>query len=56
MDRLAHGCEYMVVHDTEDAGYGYEPLLSQFKYRYDYKRMKPYTTIVSNRRGVPHDL
>lgn len=45
----------MVVHDTEDVTV-YEPVLSQFKYRYDYKRMKPWTTIVSNRREDPRDL
>lgn len=56
IEQLADRCELMVVHDTEDAVYGYEPLLSRFRYRYDYQRMRPWTTVVSNRREVPRDL
>ena len=42
--------EFIVVHDTEYSGYHYEPLLRQFKYRYDYKDLVPWTTVVSNVR------
>jgi hypothetical protein len=46
--RLAQTARIIVVHDTEEAGYKYEPVLATFKYRYDYKRMRPWTTAVSN--------
>jgi len=44
---------YVVVHDTETdygtaADYKYEPAFKKFKYRWDYKRYRPYTTVVSN--------
>lgn len=44
--------DYLVVHDTECDYYGYEPLLSSFKYRFDFNGAVPATTVVSNK----HDL
>lgn len=39
----------IVVHDTEKSKYyGYEPVLSSFKYRFDYERYSKKTTILSN--------
>jgi len=46
--RLKNKADIIVVHDTETASYGYEPVLRTFKYRYDYKLYPPYTTLVSN--------
>lgn len=46
--RLKDRAYYIVVHDSQEPGYGYEPVLSQFKYRYDYKRYDTWTTVVSN--------
>lgn len=46
--RLKNKAQYMVVHDTDNPGYQYEPVLGEFKYRYDYKKMEPWTTVVSN--------
>jgi hypothetical protein len=40
--------EIIVVHDTQQDTYQYEPTLSLFKYRYDYKIYTTYTTLVSN--------
>lgn len=45
--RLMHRAKFIVVHDTEDPGYGYETVLPEFRYRYDYKRLRPWTTVVS---------
>jgi hypothetical protein len=46
--RLKGNADIMVVHDTEEASYHFEPALNQFKYRYDYKRYTVYTTLVSD--------
>jgi len=47
IQRLMHRAKFIVIHDTEDPNYGYEPILSQFKFRYDYTRLKPWTSVVS---------
>ena len=48
IDRLKDNADYLIVHDTNVAGYGYEPILDKFKYRFDYKIVIPWTTVVSN--------
>ncbi len=48
IDRYKNSAEVIVVHDTETMSYNYEPVFSNFKYRYDYKRYDIYTTLVSN--------
>jgi hypothetical protein len=48
IERFADKSEIIVVHDTEEKGYGYESVLTKFKYRYDCKRYNVYTTVVSN--------
>lgn len=50
--RLGDKAKIIVVHDTEQLAYGYEPILNRFKYRYDYKRYNVYTTLVSNSINV----
>jgi hypothetical protein len=45
--RLMKNTRLIVIHDTEDAGYGFESVLPEFKYRFDYKRWEPWTTVVS---------
>ncbi|KKN46756.1 hypothetical protein LCGC14_0669800 [marine sediment metagenome] len=47
--RLQHRAELVVVHDSEAACYGYEPYFKKYKYRWDCKIMRPWTTIVSNK-------
>ena len=44
----------IVVHDTHNEGYlpGMEDLLNSFAHRFDYTRMTPVTTVVSNRYDV----
>ena len=46
--RLTNNADYLIVHDTEEGGYQYETVLPSFKYRYDYKVVRPWTTVVSN--------
>lgn len=46
--RLANNADFLVIHDTEEAGYQYEIVLPSFKYRFDYKAVRPWTTVVSN--------
>jgi hypothetical protein len=49
---LRETTNFIIAHDTQNpAAYGYEPLLSSFKYRMDYKRFPPpcpWTTVVSD--------
>ncbi len=47
--RLKGQADIIVVHDTEGAPcYDYESVLKTFKYRYDYKKYSPWTTLVSD--------
>lgn len=49
--RLANHAEYIVIHDSnlsEFKDYGYEKIWSLFRYRYDFKKYNPNTTVVSN--------
>lgn len=51
--RLANKTDYMVIHDTDpETGrlhhYGYDKIWNLFKYRYDYTKIVPWTTVVSN--------
>ena len=50
IERLRLRTAIFVVHDTNPLkkGYKYEPLLSTFKYRFNYKRYANQTTIVSD--------
>jgi hypothetical protein len=45
--RLINRARFIVVHDTEDGGYGYDRVLPEFKYRFDFKRWEPWTSVVS---------
>ena len=51
--RLTNNAEFIVVHDTEESLnhlHHYDQVFPSFKYRYDYKRRRPYTTVLSNFR------
>jgi hypothetical protein len=54
--RLANRTEFMVVHDSEHPLYGYDRCFAEFKYRYDYTRFVPWTSILSNVRPFPAEL
>ena len=44
--------DYIVIHDTEADSYNYETVWSHFKYRYDWKDCRPWTSVVSNFNDV----
>lgn len=50
VERAREHAEYILVHDSEDLGYGIEDLLQTFKYRKDFRRVRPWTTVVSEMR------
>lgn len=51
IEHFADVAEFIVVHDTEEPAYGYEPSLSKFRYRWDFRLHTPQSTIVSNLRS-----
>jgi hypothetical protein len=51
--RIKGRSQFVVVHDTETdygtgADYKYEPEFALYKHRVDFRRFRPYTTVVSN--------
>lgn len=54
--RLVQNADYIVVHDTEpDHDYKYNFISKAFplfKYRYNYKRRRPYTTVLSSSKDL----
>ena len=51
IQRLHNQAQLIVIHDTEpawDAQYGYSAIWPLFQYRYDYTKIYPSTTVVSN--------
>lgn len=48
IERLRSHAAIFVVHDTQEAGYGYAPVLDTFKYKYVDTRYATQTTIVSD--------
>jgi hypothetical protein len=48
---LANYAQYIICHDTQldqNKRYQYSKIYSLFKYRYDYTKLIPYTTVLSN--------
>ncbi|MBT4856178.1 MAG: hypothetical protein HOH13_05915 [Crocinitomicaceae bacterium] len=48
MRRLRKNTDIFIVHDTEEAGYKYEPTFSSFKSVYRFSRYRSLTTAVSD--------
>jgi len=46
--RLRPLTKLIVIHDTENRCYRYEPLLTQFKHRVEWQRYSPWTSVVSD--------
>lgn len=47
--RLKDTAKYIILHDSQDdVHHGYDKIYKYFKYRYDWKFSKPWTTVVSN--------
>jgi len=47
---VKNSSDYVVVHDTEEAGYGYD--FSMYKYKYTFEYYRPFTTILSNKYEI----
>jgi len=43
---------YVVVHDTEELSYGVEPEMAKYRFRRDFRRARPWTTVPSDSREV----
>jgi hypothetical protein len=53
IEKFRDACELMVVHDTEDlVHYGHAAALARFVHRVDYKRLVPWTSILSMTRDL----
>jgi len=53
--RLVNFADYIVIHDTEpesDKAYHYSRIFPLFKYKYDFNKYKPWTSVVSNFKDV----
>jgi hypothetical protein len=51
MERVKDNADFVVVHDTEPRSeriYGYSKVAGLYKYRYDYKKIDPWTSVFSN--------
>lgn len=49
--KLANKTDYLILHDTEpevSRYYSYDEVYPHFKYRYDYTKLKPNTSVLSN--------
>lgn len=47
--RFKDNADFVVLHDSEEErNYGYDKAWKHFKYRYDWKECKPWTTVLSN--------
>jgi hypothetical protein len=49
--RLSNKAQFVIIHDSDSENnkhYGYDKVYPFFKYRFDYKKLKPNTTILSN--------
>jgi hypothetical protein len=61
IELLMHNAKFIVIHDTEPRAlaaheYNYEPTLSLFKYRWDFRKLYPNTTVVSMTDPIPQSV
>ena len=49
IDLARDAAEIICVHDSEELGYQLEPILTTFRYRYDHRVHRPWTTVISDR-------
>lgn len=51
--RYKSHADYIVLHDTEtEKIYGYDDIWHNFKYRYDWKACRPWTSVISNFKNL----
>jgi len=46
--KFADKADYVILHDSDEDIYEYDKVYPYFKYRYDWKECKPWTTVLSN--------
>ena len=54
-ERLKDNADYIILHDSEpenDKYYKYSDIYPLFKYRFDYTKCKPFTTVLSNFKKI----
>ncbi len=51
--RFKDSADYVVMHDTEKDKY-YSEVWQHFKYTYTWKKCRPWTSVVSNFKDLPH--
>lgn len=52
VERLRNVADYIVVHDTEESGYGVWDTLQSFKHKKHFRRSRPWTSVVSETREI----
>lgn len=54
LERFKDSADFIVVHDTErdDRDYNREEVFDLFKYRYDWKDCRPWTSVFSNKKDL----
>lgn len=55
VSKVINNSNYVVIHDSqpkEEIYYHYETIYHLFRYRYDYTKFKPYTTVLSNFKNL----
>lgn len=51
--RFKDSADYIILHDTESEDtYNYKDVWKHFKYRYDWKECKPWTSVISNKKDL----
>ena len=45
---VSNSANYIVIHDSNDPLYNYDSIFPLFKFRYDYTKFHPNTTVLSN--------
>ena len=46
--RLRGNARYVVVHDSDEALYGLEPVAAQYRWRWEWRAMRPATAVLSD--------
>ena len=57
--RLANSTDYIIAHDSQglrDRDYGYTQIYPLFKYRLDFTKTRPFTTVLSNFKDLSNLL
>lgn len=50
--QVANNANYIIAHDTDDKIYNYNEIFPLFRYRYDYNKCRPQTSVLSNKKDL----